>query len=109
MESRNLPNATLIVVLGALSIIGCCFWGVGLILGLITLYLAMKATGIYKENPHDYDNYPTVTIGKVLAIIGIVINVLSLLFIVWIITTFGWAALQDQEELSRLIQEYFQQ
>ena len=105
--SRNLPNATLIVVLGVLSIIGCCFYYTGLIFGLIAIYLVIKAQKIYKEDPHAYDNYSTITIGKVLAIIGIVINVLSLLFLIWVIATFGWDAIQDQEELQLLMMEYF--
>ncbi len=109
MESRKLPNDVLIIILGVLSIIACCFWGVGIILGLIALYLAMKATKIYKEDPQGYDNYSNITIGKVLAIIGIVLSLLYLLFLIWIITTFGFESLQDQEELQRQIQEYFGQ
>ncbi|WP_046745764.1 CCC motif membrane protein [Kordia zhangzhouensis] len=109
MEQRNLPNATLIVVLGALSIIGCCFYYVGLILGLIALYYGFKATKLYKEDPSAWDNHSTVVIGKVLAIIGIVLNVLSILFVVWAITTFGWEVVQDKEEFQRVLQEYFQQ
>lgn len=110
MESRNLPNATLIVVLGALSIVSCCLLNVvGLTIGLVALYLAMKAEKIYKADPHAYDNYSTVNIGKILAIIGIVINVISLLATIWVIATFGWEVLGDTELLQENIREYFGQ
>ncbi|QHI36116.1 hypothetical protein IMCC3317_14700 [Kordia antarctica] len=109
MESRNLPNATLIVVLGALSIVGCCFYNVGLIIGLVALYLAMNAAKLYKADPQAYDNYSTVNIGKILAIIGIVINVIGLLFLIWAISTFGWEVVQDNEEFKMQVQEYFGQ
>ncbi|MBC8754799.1 DUF4190 domain-containing protein [Kordia sp. YSTF-M3] len=106
MESRKLPNATLIVVLGALSIIGCCFNGIGLIFGLITIYLVTKATNIYKEDPQGYDNYSTVTIGKVLAIIGIVLNMLILIFLIWAITKFGWDIVKDNELFQQAFLDY---
>ena len=109
MENRKLPNDVLIIILGILSIIACCFWGVGIILGLIAVYLASNAAKIYNENPSGYDNYSNIKIGKILAIIGIVLSFLYLLFIIWIITTFGWEAMQDQEELQRLMQERFGQ
>ncbi|WP_420574315.1 CCC motif membrane protein [Kordia sp.] len=109
MNSRKLPNATLIVVLGALSIVGCCFYNIGLILGLVAIFFAMKDTKIYRENPDGYDNFSTVNTGKILAIIGVVINLITLLFFIWALTTFGWEALQDQEELQRLIQERYGQ
>jgi len=109
MESRKLPNDVLIIVLGILSIVSCCFWGVGIILGAIALYLSINATKIYKENPHGYDNYSNITIGKVLAIIGIVLSTLFLLYLIWIFTTFGWDAMQDPELLKERLQEYFGQ
>jgi len=107
-KSRKLPYTVLIVVLGALSIIGCCFYFyIALILGCVALFLAHKATQTYKEDPHGYDDFPTVTVGKVLAIIGIVLNLLALAITVWMVMTFGWEAMQDQEELQRLFMDYF--
>ncbi|EDP96319.1 CCC motif membrane protein [Kordia algicida OT-1] len=110
MENRKLPNDVLIIILGILSIVGCCFWGVvGLVLGLVTLYLASNATKIYQQNPDGYDNYSNIKIGRVLAIIGIVLSVLYLLLMIWMIATFGWEAMQDQEEMRRLMEEKFGQ
>lgn len=109
MESRKLPNDVLIIVLGVISIISCCFWGVGMIAGGVALFLAMNATKLYKQNPQGYDNYSNITIGKVLAIIGIILSLIYLLFLIWIIATFGFESLQDQELLQEQIREYFEQ
>lgn len=106
MESRKLPHSTLIIVLGALSIVGCCMYNIGLIIGLVALYLAMKATDIYKQDPQAYDDYSNVTIGKVLAIIGIVINVLSLLFFIWAVTKFGWDVVNDKVLFQQVFLDY---
>jgi len=41
MEQKKLPNATLILVFGILSILTCCCYGiVGLILGIIAIVMA---------------------------------------------------------------------
>lgn len=106
MEQQKLPNSTLILVFGILSIVTCCCYGVvGLILGIVTIILAKKATQIYAENPDLYSGFQNVKTGKVLAIIGIVLSVIYLLFCIWAITTFGWEALQDQELMQEKMQE----
>ena len=52
MEKQPLQNATLILVLGILSIVTCCCYGVlGLPIGIVALVLANKSTKIYIENP----------------------------------------------------------
>ncbi len=85
MDKRNLPNATAVLVLGILSIITCCCWGViGLILGIIALVLAKKDLVLYQENPDLYLNYSNLKIGRVLAIIGIVLSTLFLIFTIYI-------------------------
>ncbi|MGB0789195.1 MAG: DUF4190 domain-containing protein, partial [Marinirhabdus sp.] len=48
MEQQKLPNATLILVFGILSIVTCCCYGVlGLIFGIIAIVMAKKATATY--------------------------------------------------------------
>jgi len=70
MEKQKLPNATLILVFGILSIITCCCYGIiGLALGVVAIILANKATKIYMENPEEYTGYSNVKTGKILAII----------------------------------------
>lgn len=107
MEQTKLPNATLILVFGIASIVTCCCYGVvGIALGVIALVLANKASKIYAENPEQYFGYSNVTTGRILAIIGIVLSVLYLLFVAWLVATFGWDALQDQELLQERMLEY---
>lgn len=81
MEQQKLPNSTLILVFGILSIpLCCCFTGVGgLLFGIITLVLSKKATATYVENPELYTGYQNVKTGRLLAIIGIVISALTLI------------------------------
>jgi len=108
MEQQKLPNSTLILVFGILSIVTCCCYGiVGLILGVIAIVLAKKATQIYTENPELYTGFQNVKTGKILAIIGIVLSVLTLIYFVWIIATFGLEGMQDQELMQEKIQEMF--
>ncbi|MEM6517604.1 MAG: CCC motif membrane protein [Bacteroidota bacterium] len=109
-QQQQLQNSTLILVLGILSIVTCCCYGViGLILGIVTLVLAKKATAIYAENPEMYTGFQNVKIGRILAIIGLVLSVLYLLFSVWVITAFGWDTINDQELLQQRLEEMMQQ
>ncbi|WP_372754590.1 CCC motif membrane protein [Mariniflexile sp.] len=110
MEQQKLPNSTLILIFGIISIITCCCYGVvGLILGIVTIVLASKATQLYNENPDLYTGYSNVKIGKILAIIGIILSVLYILFIIWLIYVFGIDALQDQELLQERMREFMTQ
>lgn len=89
MEKKALPNTTLILVFGILSILSVCCCGVfGIIFSVIALILAKKATTLYLENPELYSDYQNVTIGKISAIIGLVLNILSIILFI-IITSFN--------------------
>ncbi|MFD1063747.1 CCC motif membrane protein [Winogradskyella litorisediminis] len=106
MEQRQLPNATLVLVMGILSIVGCCCYGApGLIFGIIAIVLAGKATKVYQTEPEMYTGYGNVKAGKIMGIIGVVLSILMVAYLVWIVSYFGWETLQDQEELQRKIQE----
>ncbi len=106
MEKQQIPNGTLALVMGILSIIGCCCYGLpGLVFGIVAVILAGKATKIYKEAPEDYTGFGNVQAGKIMGIIGIVLSLLMVIYMIWIISYFGWETLQDQEELQRRLQE----
>ncbi len=106
MEQQKLPNSTLILVFGILSIVTCCCYGIiGLILGIVAIVLAKKATQIYTENPEEYSGFQNVKTGKILAIIGIILSALYLLLMIWMITAFGWDTIQDQELLQERMRE----
>lgn len=106
MEKQKLPNATAVLVLGILSILGCCFYGVGIVFSIIALVMAKKDMALNALNPDGYDNYGNLKTGRILAIIGLIINILCLIFLVAIIVLFGWAAMQDpvllQERMNEL-------
>jgi hypothetical protein len=105
MEKQKLPNATAVLVLGILSILGCCFYAVGIIFSIIALVMAKKDMAMYALNPESYDNYGNLKTGRILAIIGLILNVLSIIIIVATIAYFGWATLQDPVLMQEKIQE----
>ena len=107
MEPQKLPNSTLILVFGIISIVTCCCYGViGLIFGIIALILANKALKQHAENPEIYEGVKNVKTGRILAIIGIVLNVLFMIYIIWAISFFGWDALQDPDRLREIMEQY---
>ncbi|MDY3319119.1 CCC motif membrane protein [Riemerella anatipestifer] len=109
MMKQNLPNATLVLVLGILSILGCCCYGVpGIILGVVALVMYKKDNQLYLANPELYANYSNLSTGRILAIIGIVLSALNVLAYVVLIVMFGFEALTDQELLQERIQEMIQ-
>jgi hypothetical protein len=106
MENQKLPNATAVLILGILSILGCCCYGVvGIILAIVALVLAKKDMVLYKENPQNYDNFKNLNTGKILAIIGLSLSILYLLFMIFAISYFGFDNLNDPEKLQEIIRE----
>jgi sugar phosphate permease len=105
MEKQKLPNSTAVLVLGILSIPGCCLYGLGLILGIVALVLAGKDTALNATNPDGFDGYSNVKTGKILAIIGIVLSVLYLVFCIAFIVMFGWEAMQNPELMEERMKE----
>lgn len=99
MEQQRLPNSTLILVLGILSILTCCCYGVlGLILGIIAMVMANKATAMYMENPEQYTGYQNVKTGKILAIIGIIINLMYLGWVIYLFATIGYEGIMNMNQ-----------
>ncbi|MEL4308733.1 CCC motif membrane protein [Joostella sp. CR20] len=111
MEQEKLPNATLIIVLGILSFLCCCFYGSGIITSGVALFLANNSQKKYAENPELYSNYSTIKTGKVIAIIGLVLNILAIIFFVWMINALGWDVItsNDQELIQEKVNELFGQ
>lgn len=107
-QNQKLPNATAVLVLGIVSIITCCCYGIiSIILGAVGLYLAKKDTQVYSENPSLYSNYNNIKTGKILCIIGIVLGVLYLIYIICIFAIFGMETLQNpalmQEKMRQMM------
>ena len=89
---QPLPNATAVLVLGIISIVGCfCYGIVGLICGIIALILASKAKKLYEENPGKWSNYANLNAGRICAIIGTIISGLYMLFLIVYVLFFAAA------------------
>ncbi len=96
---EKLPNSTLILVFGILSIIGCCCYGLfGIVFGILAIVLANKAKDLYYANPELYTGYENVKTGRILGIIGLVLSVLSFISgIIAIITAGGIEGLMEMQ------------
>jgi hypothetical protein len=101
----------IILVLGVLSIIGCCFYygAPGITIGIIVLLLANYASKNYMSNPEKFteNSYKNMNAGKVCAMIAIVMSVIYLIFTLWMINKFGMDTLSDPELLQERLQELF--
>ena len=99
MDKRKLPNGTTVLILGIASIITCCCYGiVGLILGIIALVLAKKDLVLYQENPELYANYSNLKIGRILAIIGIVLSAIYVIFSIYLYTVVGTEGIEEFQQ-----------
>ena len=106
---QSLPNATPVLVLGILSIVTCCCYGIiGLILSIVALVLSKKDRAVYAANMSFYteSSFKNLNAGRVCAIVGLILNIIYLLIMVLFIAMFGWAALSDQDELRRILESY---
>lgn len=96
-----LPNATAVLVLGIVSIVGCfCYSIVGLICSIIALVLASKDMAMYKTSPMKYTpgSYNNLKGGKVCAIIGLSMSILYLIIIIIAIAMLGVEGLTHPDQ-----------
>jgi hypothetical protein len=99
MEKQKLPNSTAILVLGILSILTCCCWGIiGLSLGIVALILAKKDLVLYYEKPEQYEGIANINTGRILAIIGIVLSSIYLLANIYMYAVWGEEGIKDFQE-----------
>ena len=99
MEKQKLPNATISLILGILSFIGCCCtsgFG-GLLLAGIALFLTNKDEKVYAQNPDLYENFSQVKTAKVIAIIGLVLSIITVGLFIY---------LQATGQYDEMMQEY---
>ena len=98
----DLPNATVVLVLGIVSIVGCCCYGiVGIVCGIIALVMAKSSTELYLSDPGKYteNSYKNVNTGKVCGLIGLILSIVSFIssIVMWII--YGTALLTDPNSI----------
>jgi hypothetical protein len=80
-----LPNSTAVLVLGIVSIVLCCAYGViGLANGIVALALSGKAKKVYEENPSLYTlaSYNNLKAGRTCAIVGTCLSSITLMFFI---------------------------
>ena len=93
---KDLPNATVVLVLGILSLIFC--WCYGFILGIIAVVLAGGQRKLYLQSPDEYteSSFKNVNAGRVCGIISIciagVVVVVLLLVLMGIVASIGIAS-----------------
>ncbi len=104
MEQQKLPNSTLILVFGIISIVTCCCYGLGLVFGIVAIVMAGTATKLYMENPELYTGYQNVKTGKILSYIGIALSVIYLIYVIYLFSTFGMEGIMNMNE--ELMKEY---
>lgn len=108
MEKQKLSNATAVLILGILSIVGsCCYIVPGIIFGLIAIILSIGDTRKYKENPDLYSNYSNLNAGKILAIIGLVLSIIFIALIVYLIMALGVEAFENEEAMKEALENAF--
>ena len=84
-QPDSLPDATAVLVLGILSILGAfCYGIVGLILGILAVALAGKPMRLYRSDPSRYSvsSYNNLNAGKICGIIGLSISALIILVVI---------------------------
>lgn len=103
----SLPNATAVLILGIIGILGCCCYGSGLILSIIALVLAAKDMKLYKANPFIYtkSSFNNLSAGRICAIIGLVFSVIVVVSVIYFYSIVGWSTFGDQEAMLEAIEK----
>lgn len=106
MEKQKLPNATAVLILGIIALLGtCCYGVIGFICGIIALVLFSIDNKKYKANPELYDNYSSLNAGRILAIISLVLSILFISLVVFFVAKIGLENLQDPEAVQEILEE----
>lgn len=95
-SQRPLPNATAVLVLGIVSIVGCFCYGIpGLVCGIISVVLSGKDLKLYNADPSLYTpgSLSNLKSGRICGIIGMSLSAAYLAFLIIYIFTVGWAFL----------------
>lgn len=112
MEKQKLPNSTLVLVMGILSIIGCCCYGVpGIIFGIIALVVGNNSIKVYNESPENYLDPGNVKVGRIMAIIGLILSVILIVSMVWGFSKLGLSLedLKDEDLVRERMEELLEQ
>lgn len=94
-RQQVLPNATAVLVLGILSIVGCFLYGLpGIVCGIIAIALHKKDKLQYESNPQAYENsFKNSRGGFICGIIGLSLSAAYLLILLLALASvfrLGW-------------------
>jgi uncharacterized membrane protein len=84
----ELPNSTVVLVLGILSIVSCFCYGIpGLACAIVALVIARSSTKLYADNPDKYTehSFSNLKVGKICAKVGLALFVFYLIAIILIV------------------------
>jgi hypothetical protein len=84
------PNATVVMVLGIVSLVLCGL--IGIVCSIVAIVLGKKGEEAYNLNPAMYDqaSYKNLKTGKICANIGLVLGILALIFsVIWLVFVFS--------------------
>lgn len=93
---RPLPNATAVLVLGIIAIVGCFCDGIpGLVCGIIALVLAGKDLKLYNADPTLYtpSSVSNLKNGRICAIVGVSLSAVCVIILIIYVLTVGVAVL----------------
>ena len=99
---QPVPNSTAVLVLGIVSIIGCfCYGVVGTICAIIAIILAGNGKKLYEQNTAAYTeaSYKNLKAGKICAIIGLIMSLLTILIILGAFLFIGIEGLKHPENI----------
>lgn len=91
-------NTTLIYVLSSLSILCCCFAGLGILVALPSFLIANKKLNEANAYPEEYDpeDIKQMNNARTFALVALVINGLYFLYNVYYFTTTDWDVFMEQ-------------
>ena len=95
----KLPNVNVALFLNICSLFICYFIGLGLITGLLSVFLLRKDKQIIRLNAN-ISNLKSYKLAWVTTWLVLLINALYFAFWVWLIGTLGWENITDPEVLS---------
>jgi hypothetical protein len=94
---KNLPNASIVFILGLISLLGSCLsvGTAGVVFGIIGIIKSKNDLLLYQQNPSQYDesSYKNLKIGRTMSIIGLVISLLFVIIFFLFTLSIGFASI----------------
>lgn len=102
-------NTTLIYVLSSISLLCCCFAGLGILLALPSFLIAnkkLKEATLHSEE-YDVDDIKAMNTAKTFALVALIINGLTFVYSIYDLATSDFEVIK--QEFQNALDEYKQQ